>query len=197
AEGVILETAKLRFDYSGSDPAAVVREGSHDPYRYTPAPGAIRLWFRDANVARSATADYIAPGQFIWASAFGLGPARTATVWVEAVTPSAALGDRRITVSVDPDGDGQGLMPQDAVRLTAVKADLGFNHSNNSPTLKDGTPDVEWAIDEYDELMEERDPGFQFWWSRDLPGSQIEAHDLPDLVPFTVNVPEVALDLGW
>ena len=54
------------------------------------------------------------------------GASRTIQLWMEAVKPSAELGDLRIEASVDPDGaGGTGSVASDAARLTAIQTTLG------------------------------------------------------------------------
>jgi fibronectin type 3 domain-containing protein len=82
-------------------------------------------------------------------------------------------------------------------------ADLGFNHSNSDAddsdphdTLREGTPDVKFVIDEADEEVEEDGTGFEFWWSRNTGGERFQAQDLTDLIPFRVLVPDALKNAG-
>ncbi|MBW3600495.1 MAG: cadherin-like domain-containing protein [Planctomycetes bacterium] len=117
---VDLDVAVLQLDYSASDPGAET----------LPAPGHLRLWKVDGNQARTL-AEYVPPGVY---EPWQLGLSNTqrdVTFYLEAVNSSAALGDQRITLQVDPDGPsvsgggGQaGFVHQDAVAVTALAAGM-------------------------------------------------------------------------
>lgn len=109
------ENDRITFSYSGSDPANVTIEPGDAGATYEPAAGALRLWLKDGVERRrkedaASNGDYIAPHVPYTAEELGLEDGEI-RVWVEAIEPSAALGDHRISVSI-------GALA-DAVRLTA------------------------------------------------------------------------------
>jgi uncharacterized delta-60 repeat protein len=125
--------AMVKFLYEGSDPAAVGREGQgtpQDPYRYAAAPGDLRIWAAPGDMPRSELpfyegGNYIPPNVALGAMGLGFAAQRAVTFYVEAITPGVQIGDRRIKVVLDPDGDGPAnFVAADAVRLTAVDVDV-------------------------------------------------------------------------
>src|SRR5439155_15726789 len=111
------------------------------------------------------------------------------------VRPSTDKADRRILVEIDPTGSA-GFISADAVRLTALKTDVGFNNASNKPgDLRPTTPDAEFTIDAADERYEEQGNGLQWWWNRgNASKSDLSEFDLEDLIPCSVNVPQFAAD---
>ncbi len=75
--------------------------------------GDLRIWTKPASAIRNgasvkAGGDFLAPGQYTAAELMTLldfsVASRSKTFYIEAVRPSGALGDQRISVKVDPDG---------------------------------------------------------------------------------------------
>ena len=140
--GTDFTAARVKFVYAGSNPAEIRREGQgtpEDPYRYIPAPGDLRIWELLGDMYRSeegyeSGGDYITPGVALSAAALGFGPQQAVKFYVEAVTPSTTIGDKRIEVLLDPDGAGPaGFVAADAVRLTSVDVDvlIGADDAND------------------------------------------------------------------
>jgi hypothetical protein len=137
-EGVNPSVAKVKLTYSASDPANVGRTGEgtpEDPYVYTPAAGALRLWTKDGSAARDK-ASLATGGDFVpsdvelsW-SALPDGPtADTKRLWLEAIS----VGGFQITVDLDPDGIGpQEYTARDTVRVTSLGGDLDIDSDNTS-----------------------------------------------------------------
>jgi hypothetical protein len=97
---------------------------------------------------------------------------------------------------------------RDTVAVTVVVPNIGVNNSNNThdfdamthDDLRPGVPDVEFEIDERDEMVEDQSEGFRFWWSRDQdpanPGS-VTMNGIVDLAPFVVDIPQELVDEGF
>jgi hypothetical protein len=106
SSGVDLSTATIQIDYDASDPMAVTRSGAgtqQDPYVYAlpTTGGRMRLWTKDGSQSRDGASvgdggDWIEPGEVLDASDL-FGTSRTIQLWVEAVKPSAELGDLQIS----------------------------------------------------------------------------------------------------
>ncbi|MGB7157896.1 MAG: fibronectin type III domain-containing protein [Tepidisphaeraceae bacterium] len=113
-----LNVATLKFLYSSSDPNAATPSA--------PAPGHLRLWRKDGNLARNkssvaAGGDYIGEGDYTPAQ-LGITTADDKLFWLEAVAASSDLASRTIQLLGDPDGPS-GPAPFelfDAVMVTAV-----------------------------------------------------------------------------
>ena len=238
-EMVDLSKAKLQFDYDASDPLSLTVSGTGtkaDPYAYTPAPGMFRLWTKDGADPRNAQTvgysggTYVAPGVLHTYSPGDLGipdggpTLRTGTLWVEAIHPSVDLGDGRITVSLDPDGDGpEGFLSMDAVRLTSygglIRVDANHDGKisfdvdgatgngdqttaakpyrfwiNNDSDVQVENPDDKYAKDQLDLFLGQ--PGFEI----DSRVSDLRSErNLEDFSSFAVNIPPgySAYDPNW
>jgi autotransporter-associated beta strand protein len=136
-----LTKARLQVDYDASVPGA----GSG---------GSLRLWTKDGSTTRSKNAfttagggdyvpkktggDFYAPADL---TTLGLtNSARIKTLYIEGIAPSAAAGDKTITVRIDPDGDGPAdFITIDVVRLTTVRVDLDVNGNKSLNDASDGT----------------------------------------------------------
>jgi len=126
--------ARLRITYDASDPDEVTLTGSGteaDPYVYTPAEGHLRIWTKDADVARNRNSveagipgDYVPSGTYDDVSALGFNSAtRVVTLYVEGIAASATFADQSVKVEIDPDGGGPlGFIAEDAVCVTIVSA---------------------------------------------------------------------------
>lgn len=145
-----LAKAKIKFAYSASDPAAVSSTAPPEPI-HIPGPGHLRLWTKDGGVPRNKAkvnaptpGDYVAPEEDYTATELGFQEERRViTLYSEGIARSSKLGEQRIVMEVDPDGDGPaGFDLTDAVRMTLLKLDL------------DGDTNRDGIIDEKDELDE-------------------------------------------
>ena len=122
-----LTKAKVKFTYDASDPAGVVVGGPPARRVYRPAAGHLRLWKKDAGVARdktsaAGTGDFIPTAVQMPVAKLGFtGGTRTNVFYMEGIAPGAVPGDQRILVDVDPDGDGGLHLCRDAVRVSVVK----------------------------------------------------------------------------
>lgn len=155
-EGFDPTKAKIRFDYSASDPALVQRIAG-SPDTYAAAPGLFRLWTKDGGQPRHVAnfnlgGDYLSPG-----TAYSLSALQTAAgggeghlrLFVEAVNPSNGSTPPSISVWVDPVGNGHwlstgGAGPTDSVAFTPFvnPSNVSKLATGNSHTLKinaDGT----------------------------------------------------------
>lgn len=149
SDGFDFEKDRIAFSYSGSDPGAIVvtpREGGGA--HYLAAPGALRLWLKDGAETRNPASaadegDFVAPNVEYTAAELGLEGDEGGVIqlWVEAIEPSAALGDHRIVVTMG------GVT--DAVRLTAYGTrvvNLGPDGSlleTHEPVLSHPTPVIQ------------------------------------------------------
>ncbi len=136
--------AQVRFSYSASDPALLVVTNAPTNTTYLLPPGHLRLWKKDGNVFRDkrglpAGGDFIPAGTQIPATALGFSAAaRTQTFFLEGIAPGTRPGDQRIVASVDP---GDGLITalcSDAVRATAVRANLSTPNVRDNEKIKRG-----------------------------------------------------------
>jgi hypothetical protein len=129
-----LTNVRIRVTYDDSNPANVRLVNSvtgNAPQVYDPAPGSLRIWRRDGNVARNMNSiqnqnnrgDYIPEGVY-QASDLGFSAnAREATFYLEGIRASGVPGDLRILVELDIDNDNQFDM-EDALRVTEVEMQL-------------------------------------------------------------------------
>ncbi|MEG2076089.1 MAG: hypothetical protein RRY34_06265, partial [Victivallaceae bacterium] len=157
SSNVNLANAKIKFKYSASDPAAVSRSGAGtaaDPYVYSTGGGALRLWTKDGTAARKKASvgeaeaanrgDFIPNSSEIPAANIFSDGNRTATLYIEALSPSTTVGDKSITATllvndkatnydsvkscvvtvnkVTPDGDAKKVIIS---RLTGTVANAG------------------------------------------------------------------------
>jgi len=108
-------------------------------------------------------------------------------------SPRPATLQVRVSVS-DRDYD-------DVVRLTVIEVDLGTNNSNKDPFvfdpenpshLRPGIPDVEFLIDEFDEIVEDQRDGFVFW----KRAEHFKARPI-DMFPIAIEVPLPLKENGY
>ena len=142
---------RIRFKYDDSDPAQITRSGSPGNYIYEPAAGALRLWKRNVNgkqfeddpdgepIRRVAPVDqegdFIADNQIYAATDLGFNDERdTINLYIEALTASDAIRDRRISVEVDFDGyEGpMDFIEVASVECTAINIQLVKVDENNN-----------------------------------------------------------------
>jgi len=140
-EPIDLNVAIIYFSYDASDPLWCYSWG--DPPVYTPGSGWLRLWRGDYSPRSPLPCtqwdydygcygdfvppDYIEPWQLDLDNSW-----RTVTLYLEALWPSAAMGDSQIMVLVDPDGwsGPEGFTRIDTVRVTCVRADIDIDSDN-------------------------------------------------------------------
>jgi hypothetical protein len=126
-----------------------------------------------------------------------------------------AAANQMITLTVT----FKGMTFTDRVLVSVVEPNLGVNNSNSThdmdenthDDLRPGVPDVDFEIDERDEMVEDQGNGFQFWWSRDQNGtwgggatgifpispSPITPSGIVDVAPLAVFVPPALFNQGW
>jgi hypothetical protein len=149
--------ARVKLTYDACDPSGVQRSGTAPDYVYTPAPGKLRIWAKQAGEARNKASiadggDYVPSGEFL-ATTLGFQSNGTRTFYVEGITPSSGLGDAQIKVEVDPDGDGPaGWVGLDSVRLTLLRVRLTVYGGDGTTEVKPG---------------KKNDPGAYLWYNRD------------------------------
>lgn len=145
---------KVRFAYSASDPAtttlivppAVPGAPAPTPTGLTPAAGQLRIWKKNADLARnpkpvSNNGDYVSAAVHN-ASTLGLDTSANIELFVEGIRPSEEIGKEQIRVYIDPDGNGPaGTDCGDAVRLTVLKLDLDVD-SDRSISIDDTDDDI-------------------------------------------------------
>lgn len=147
-----METAKISFDYIGSDPAdQSLRSGGgsyEDPFIYTQPSerGAIRIWLKDATASRDVRdikegGDYITPG-VVYDLSMDLFSS-SMTLYMEGVSSVSGVDTVTVTVlhSIPSDGtdseEGEGsgeetntYSVEDIVRYTLLKVDIEEVWSN-------------------------------------------------------------------
>ena len=127
SNNVNLANAKVKFKYSASDPAAVSRSGAGtvaNPYVYSTGGGALRLWTKDGTAARkkasvaevnaTSRGDFIPNGVEIPAANIFSDGSRTATLYLEALSPSTTVGDKTITATL--------LVDDNAINYDSIKS---------------------------------------------------------------------------
>ncbi|MBL7187982.1 MAG: tandem-95 repeat protein [Phycisphaerae bacterium] len=135
-----LSQARLRLDYSDSDPNAVTHAGTAPDFVYTPGHGHLRMWAKPAYEIRNGNSfaagsdpgDYIPPttGATFYSPTevmqLGFSDSnRSVTFYLEAVRASDDMADQQVTVEVDPDGGGPiGFVARDDVRATLIQAEV-------------------------------------------------------------------------
>jgi hypothetical protein len=82
------------------------------------------------------------------------------------------------------------------VVLTAVEANLGVNNSNDSfeqgnGELRPGVPDAEFAVDFYDDFLEDQREGFVFWKQLNTDFKFV------DFFPVVIDIPDGIEDLPF
>lgn len=130
-DGIDLSVARIKFDYSASDPMGVGESGGV----YTPAPddGMLRIWKKKAREARNGSdaasgGDYVAPHIGYTAAQLDLGGVvRIVGLGIEGIRP----GVTTVKVLVDPDGPGGSCdyIVMDTVKVTVVYVDLDVDNN--------------------------------------------------------------------
>ncbi|MCC7492907.1 MAG: hypothetical protein IT204_11185 [Fimbriimonadaceae bacterium] len=114
-------TARLRLTYPAADPRRV-EPTLTAPFVRTDEPR-LRLWRRDGSAVRDGRAlltggDWVAPGEYTAAQLGAVN--QDTTLYIEAIEPSASVGDAVIRLELDPLGDGR-FDGADEVRLTCQR----------------------------------------------------------------------------
>ncbi len=159
--------ALVRFKYPASDPTKiekVTRDGKI--IHILPADGGLRVWRVDGTAPRGPKnvldgGDFVTPSPGVGTDSVyhmadffpaTLADRTTCTLYVESVKPSAAMGDQRILVEVDPDGaEGPlGWILADAVRDSSFTCSLNLDMNNDGEIDVDDSdkqnPGVEMAV---------------------------------------------------
>lgn len=166
---VNMEKAKLRIDYSASDPTHI------SPPNYVPDSGKVRLWLKNGCVPRNKNAanaeigagDYVAPGDYTPAQLGLSAGTRSIDLAIEGVNPSDEPGDVRIVVYLDAEGIGQ-FTAMDAVRFTVLpRPTLIPNHDRND------------SIDGNDRAKSLSGHPFYFWVNDDDDETADKGNDQP------------------
>ena len=175
-EPIDLETAKIKFIYSCSDPKGVVMTPAATPAdsdQYVPASGHLRIWKRDGTENRKMAevndeGDFVKSGQQYDATDLGYESGRSIVFYVEGIAPSEKMGDQQIRVEVVPDPE-KSLICRDVVRCTLLKAELvpDWNHDR--------------VIDERDFNRATFKNPYRFWINDDTDNGDIASgnSDLP------------------
>ena len=111
-KGIDLDITKIRFHYSGSNPENITKkiDPETETEYYMPDEGALRLWTKNANEARSpkpysntdGEGDYIEPERYYRLTDLGFtDDERTKTLYIEAILPSKEIGDAIIKVELN------------------------------------------------------------------------------------------------
>lgn len=144
--GIDLDRILILFYYDASDPAGVNQED------YTPAPGALRVWEKDGNVARNKNAinaaqeqnrgDYVPPGVYPPAQ-LGFGEqGGTITLYVEGIAPITEHPFIYTMLYVM----GEDIRPEEWVRVSTVSPyDIDIDSDNNNGY---DMPERSWAEEE-------------------------------------------------
>lgn len=147
--GLNLSAARVTLAYDASDPTGVTRDQAGN---WQPAPGHLRLWLKDGDQPRnpnsanspSTAGDYLAPGVYTPAQLGFNDTTHLITAYAEGIAPSYYRADQRITVELDPTGDGQSQITQDAVRITVIGVEAVEPTSDSTAevrsSLKDSHP---------------------------------------------------------
>ena len=139
-----LNNFDLELDYSESDPTQVQTSP------FSPAPGMLRIWSQDGSVARNDASlanggNLIPSGSLLPLSDFtwnaSANDSMTATLYVEAVSPSKAEGDIIVEVSLFPINSFSSA-GSDEVRLTALRTKQSWTNQALSDA---GITQAQWA----------------------------------------------------
>jgi hypothetical protein len=167
--------ATVSFQYSGSNPAGVEKVVSADEtVSYTLAPGALRLWIKDGQFSRKVAdiaqgGDYVVPDKAYPLNWFEpvAGP-KGWTLFVEGVRGVTGAEEKKITLTVDPDGEGPlAAFEGDLVLVTSIFAGLvpDYNHDR--------------VIDEEDRARAAQGDIYYFWVNDDDDSGETGGDDIP------------------
>lgn len=148
-----LSVARIKLEYDASDPMGVTTNGSGG---YVPARGSVRIWRKPGEVPRDGTnllhsGDFVSTNEYS-AAEFGFSDdVRVVTNYIEAVSNSVSIADKRIVFLVDPNGtvtDPPYFLAADAVRLTILKVDLDIDSDNDNKFDAPSRIDPEDAVED-------------------------------------------------
>jgi hypothetical protein len=167
--------ATVSFQYSGSNPAGVEKVVSADEtISYTLAPGALRLWIKDGQFSRKVAdiaqdGDYVVPDKAYPLSWFEpVAGADGWTLFVEGVRGVTGAEEKKITLTVDPDGEGPlTALEGDLVLVTSIFAGLVPDYNHNR------------QIDEEDRARAAQGDIFYFWINDDDDSGETGGDDIP------------------
>ncbi|ALC17507.1 hypothetical protein DSOUD_2769 [Desulfuromonas soudanensis] len=175
--GSVFDPAKatVSFQYSGSNPAGVEKVVSADEtVSYTLAPGAFRLWIKDGQFSRKVAdiaqgGDYVVPDKAYPLSWFEpVAGADAWTLFVEGVRGVTGAEEKKITLTVDPDGEGPlAAVEGDLVLVTSIFAGLVPDYNHNR------------VIDEEDRARAAQGDIYYFWINDDDDEGETEGDDIP------------------
>ncbi|HEV7302460.1 MAG TPA: fibronectin type III domain-containing protein [Tepidisphaeraceae bacterium] len=174
APGIDYTKARFRFSYDDARPDQVMRTGdgtNEHPYVYQPGEGKLRLWRRPGNAVRQGAAigaggDFIEDGG-VYAPADLFGWSQS-TLYIEATAASTVIGDARIVIEMDPDGDEgpTGFTLTDAVRLTVAFSQTNVDRDRDEDIEFDGSDNTSPA------------KPYRFWVNSDAGGWSEETGSL-------------------
>ena len=103
-----INTAQIKMDYDGSNPANVKQQSQNGETVYLPAPGSLRLWQKNGTKQRNVNpiqngGDYVQPGQAMPILTLVEPGTRVAIFYLEAVKTSDSWGDLSVRVELLPD----------------------------------------------------------------------------------------------
>ena len=168
----------------------------------------LRLWALDDPGEERTTEKYVIPDEIQTIREIKPDFAGEATLWLEGLPGTTGPRDfndlLKFEVTAISDIEEDHMLTEKKVRAHLFEAKLGLNTSNdpNDPDLKlrPGIPDVEFKINDYDEMVKDQGDGFQWWWEREEQGiglGMITHSSIVDLFPMTVFIPQELLDNGF
>ena len=173
----------------------------------------IRLWMTDDPSQPRSQTDLLSPRITYTASELGFGQGddpKRVVFYVEGVNQTGPLMSQPQASAVRVDVSAEDENYEDSIVLTVVQPDLGLNNSSNDPfsgtgSLRPGIPDVEFEIDEYDDLVEDQKEGFVFWRAAKMIDTDVISTfrdaDPPDKLvnffPVRIEIPEVLTEMGF
>jgi hypothetical protein len=192
--GLDPDEAAVTFTYDASDPNGISISGTGTSAVYGAAPGHLRIWTVDGNVARNKNSvdgggNYVESGIAHSAASLGFrAGVNSVTLYVEGISASAGLGDQRIKVEVDPDGAGGPGTASDAVRTTVVSVKLEQIDFTGTNIRIDGSTDipgdVEWVNGKRDQPNV---PGKPWDPTQSAPAAFVKGNPITGVVTFTVS----------
>lgn len=148
--------AWFRISYSNSDPAAVILTNS----TYIPGPGYLRVWKKDAWIARNKSAspggDYIPSGEYAATNLGFTADRHVATLYIEPVTN--CIG-QELVCEVDPDGPGgpKGYICADKLVLNVLELGIAMDGNRDDTIDFDNPADAKylfWVNDDVDVISD-------------------------------------------
>jgi hypothetical protein len=156
----------------------------------------LRLWTVDDPAALRGPENLILPGVVYPAADLGFGSGDhpdKVVLYLEGLNQKGENSSLAQPTIVQVDVTAGQVEFSDSVRLTVIEADLGVNNSSRDPFvfdpdnpsyLRPGVSDVEFQIDEFDEIVEDQKNGFVFWKRAEYS----EMRPL-DMFPIAIEVP--------